>query len=270
METDVKAKAKQMLVTPKMAEQWLEKNTGNRPLSDRTVHYLFVQMKKGRWQISTDAIGFDEDGRLLNGQHRLNALIKYGKPLEMLVAFGLSPTAFKVLDTGRIRTAGDALGIGGYENPSAKAAIAKFMLMFKKGLRGSGSRESAISNTEIFDFCEKNPKVNEVHEKTLKITRKFKSIQNKYIGGLYWMFSDIDQKYADAFFELYSSGAGLTENHPVFILRQKLILDDQSIKKYPKMDKVAWTILAWNAFRQGKKLTRFRWNAKSDEFPKPI
>jgi len=188
------------------------------------------------------------------------------------VTTGLSPDAFAKIDTGKIRTSADVMGAHGISNPQAKSSIIKFLVQFRRGRfhSKSSSKRAGMSNTEVMTFCEKNPKVHAVHEASIKVTKDFKSIENRFIGGLYWMFSDIDQKYCDAFFQLYGTGIGLTETNPVFVLRQKLIADMQSHKKYPPKDKIAWVIIAWNYFRKDKKITKIKYNSDKDDFPKPM
>lgn len=269
---NVYVKTRQMLVTPEEAGLWLLKNISNRPISEYNIQYLLDQMRRKKWEISTDAIGFDTEGNLINGQHRLMALIRYNKPLEMLVGWGYKREAFNVIDTGRIRTAGDVLGANGVSNPNAKSAIAKFVMEFRKNhfYDRDSKKKSGISNADVLKFVQENPEIHEIHDITLKHCRKFKPIENRFIAGLYWIFRDIDKPTADNFIELYGSGAGMAVDNPIFVLRSKLISDIQSIKKYPTKDKVAWIILAWNAYRRGRKIKSIRFDASNGDFPKPI
>ena len=67
---------RKMTITPEIAREMLKKNTNNRPLSKRTLSRYVQLMKNGEWGITTDAIGFDVNGRLINGQHRLNEVVE--------------------------------------------------------------------------------------------------------------------------------------------------------------------------------------------------
>lgn len=77
-------------ITPAMAKEYLQHNTANyRSLNKYRVLSYSEDMKNGKWQFNGEAITFGKDGRLLNGQHRLHAIVKAGVPVEMLVIFGL-------------------------------------------------------------------------------------------------------------------------------------------------------------------------------------
>lgn len=99
------------IITPEYAERLLEKNTSNRNLRRDHVNNLARDMSEGAWRLNNDAICIANDGTLLNGQHRLNAIIKAGKPIKMLVAEGFSPDSYKVLDGGAKRSVADQLNI---------------------------------------------------------------------------------------------------------------------------------------------------------------
>ena len=94
-------------ITPEMAEQWLKKNPNNRSIRFATVKSYAKQMLAGDWDITGQAISFDTEGKLIDGQHRLSAIILAKKPVKMLVATGLRRT-FNY-DNGRQRVASDAI-----------------------------------------------------------------------------------------------------------------------------------------------------------------
>ncbi|MCD8302561.1 MAG: hypothetical protein LUC44_06035, partial [Prevotellaceae bacterium] len=68
-------------------------------------------------------ITFSEEGRLLNGQHRLKAVVKSGKTVRMAVMRGVSVKDFSVIDTGMMRTSSDILSIAQVPNYTSVASI---------------------------------------------------------------------------------------------------------------------------------------------------
>ena len=68
--------AKIVDITPEMAREYLEKNSHNRRLSERSVRNLATAIKNGEWQVNGEAIKVDKEGNLLDGQHRLSAIEK--------------------------------------------------------------------------------------------------------------------------------------------------------------------------------------------------
>jgi hypothetical protein len=100
-------------ITPKMAQEMLEYNTCNRPLSKNTVIKYAGMMKLGEWYLSHQSIAFTEDekGRLVlvDGQHRLAAVIQSGVPVKFSVIYHAIQTPY--IDTVRNRTFIDNLNI---------------------------------------------------------------------------------------------------------------------------------------------------------------
>lgn len=128
------------LITPEKAREYMKGNTYNRPLSKACVDALADQMRRGQWKMNGEPIIFSGSGKLLDGQHRLAAVIRSGTSVEMAVARGVDEDAFVTIDTGKGRTAGDVFAIAGikcYNNISA--GIARFGMMCKGRNAFSGS-----------------------------------------------------------------------------------------------------------------------------------
>lgn len=91
-------------VTPEMAKKWLATNTkGNRPTSSRVVGCYARDMAAGRWQLTHQGIAFNKTGELVDGQHRLAAIVEADVPVEMVVSTGFDVEYDSPLDQGRVR-----------------------------------------------------------------------------------------------------------------------------------------------------------------------
>ena len=75
-------------ITPAMAEKWLAKNLGNRHVRESHVATLVRDIRDGNWRQTGEAIKFDWDGRLIDGQHRLHAIVAAQTATRMLVVTG--------------------------------------------------------------------------------------------------------------------------------------------------------------------------------------
>lgn len=75
------------IVTPALAKIWLYQNKNNRSVRNQVVDNYAEQMKSGKWDLTGQGITFDENGDLIDGQHRLNAVIKADMPIEMLIVW---------------------------------------------------------------------------------------------------------------------------------------------------------------------------------------
>lgn len=127
--TEATLKFQTIYITPQQAEEWLSKNADSqRKLRDSVVNKYARDMVNGRWEITHQGIAFDSTGRLIDGQHRLAAVVKAGIPIKMLVFTDSLPTAYDHLDIGYGRTAVDVLkarGEGWITNELI--AVARFM-----------------------------------------------------------------------------------------------------------------------------------------------
>jgi len=269
--TQIKVNPK--LITPEEAAFVLEKsNTGNRKLNDRNVQFFLDQMRRGDWKVTADTIKFGKDGRLLDGQHRLQAIVKYGKPVEMFVAEGLDDSVFAVLDTGKNRSASDILSISGFSNSNQLAGCVRAILLYQQGYysdQGSAGRTSRATNANILKWAEKNPEIHEMIKFCYDIYRNFKYIPLAPLTMLYYIMSKKNQEQADAFFGKYGSGIDLSESSPIRLLRDRLIRDGQNKTKLSVRDKVALFIYAWNAYISKKRIQQLTLQ-KNYQFPKPL
>ncbi len=95
-------------VDPKTASEWLAKSRGNRPIRNEAIWRYAEDMSAGRWFVGHDAITFDKNETLINGHHRLKAVILSGKTISFLVRYGATEEEVSSFDQGLGRTAVDA------------------------------------------------------------------------------------------------------------------------------------------------------------------
>lgn len=98
-------------ITPDLAAQYLQKNIINRQLRKMYVESLAGDMKRGDFILSHQGIAFDVNGRLIDGQHRLNAVVMSGVSVPMWVTRNVGVGAFRVMDIGAKRTIADSLRV---------------------------------------------------------------------------------------------------------------------------------------------------------------
>lgn len=105
-----------LLVTPAMAAGWLTKNIKNRNLRETTVMAFARDMSRGAWSENHQAIAFGKAGNLIDGQHRLAAVVKSGKSIHFLVVRdmperfeGVKADVMDTVDRGNSRSVADIL-----------------------------------------------------------------------------------------------------------------------------------------------------------------
>lgn len=143
---------KMMTITPAMAMDWLEKvNNRNRPVSQSHVNVLARDMKDGKWGISHEGIAFDPNGILLDGQHRLWAIVEADTPIETLVFFNVPEEAIMIINGGRVRTLVDHLKLAnrdGYLTSHHTSTL--------KAMLGGAGVQPKLSHQETSEILKKH------------------------------------------------------------------------------------------------------------------
>ena len=85
-------------LTPDRARDYLRFNHGNRTISVTHVEGIVRDIRRGRWMMNAQPICFAQSGRLLNGQHRLSAVLQAGEPIDVLVLRGVPEEAWRTYD----------------------------------------------------------------------------------------------------------------------------------------------------------------------------
>ena len=237
---------------PEQAEEMLAANDENRPLKFRHVERLSAALRDGRWKPNGESIKISEDGRLLDGQHRLTACVKTGIPLTTVVARNVSKDAYATIDIGSKRTAADLLGKV-YKVPSSGgvAASIRWLVALRRG--------AAISNTQLDpdQVAEEYERNQHIVNYVNKVSH-FKICTPALAAALFFLFAEKDRNAADAFFYQLDTGEGLEAGDPVLILRNKLMsirIMTQRKTTISKDEMAAMIIRAWNARRANRKMS---------------
>jgi len=106
-----KIKTMHMPVSPQQAMHWLEKNQHNRPLTQSVVDRYARDMLMGRWKLTHQGIAIADDHTIIDGQHRLWAIIEAKLTVIMQVTTGLPLSSQDAIDGGLSRSARDVLAL---------------------------------------------------------------------------------------------------------------------------------------------------------------
>lgn len=248
-------------ITPDKAMKYLEMNVHNRPVHQKHVEFLVEEIKTGRWKLNGSSIVFNGD-TLIDGQHRLWAVITAGMPIRSIVVRGVDEGAFATIDTGVTRTGGDVLGIMGEKNPANLAAAARFVMAYEDKFKSDRKR---VANTKVIEMVKKNPGLSQSVEFIRR--SKCKVISKAIAAGLHFLMSKKDAALADELFAGLAHGFQPESGETFIALREKLIalLSATTYVKGPSI--AVFIIKAWNAKRDGKYLRVFR-HAVGEEIPK--
>lgn len=150
-------------VTPAMAAYWLEHlNKGNRHLSAIVAGRYAEAMKAGRWKLTHQAIAFDSEGHILDGQHRLQAVVMADMPMQFWVIPNGDRDTFAVLDVGRRRQAGHLID---HPHRNMIAAAARYVGAIDGTLTTgvtSGVLAGRVSNDRVIEVVEMWPELKDL------------------------------------------------------------------------------------------------------------
>lgn len=126
------SRTEKVLVTPEIAKRWLSQNTdSNRNVSNTTVEAYAREMAAGRWTLTHQGLAFNTTGELVDGQHRLHAIIASGASVVMMVTTGLRVEYNSPIDVGYNRTLAHLTG-----HSSRWVSVVRGLCMLEQGLPG--------------------------------------------------------------------------------------------------------------------------------------
>ncbi|HLY79784.1 MAG TPA: hypothetical protein VKQ70_10445 [Caulobacteraceae bacterium] len=145
------------VVTPAKALEWLQSAARNRHITDSVVRRYGADMQAGRWTLNGQGIIFNTEGQLVDGRHRLTAVVATECEVPMLVVRGAPPGAFETMDSGRGRTLAHTLQIEGTKNAAAVSAAARIVFAYVSGM----NLKHSATRMELLDLIRRHPLIDE-------------------------------------------------------------------------------------------------------------
>jgi hypothetical protein len=242
--------AHRVLITPDIAGQLLSQNNRNRRLVPGYVTEIAQKMLDGRFHEIGDTIKRGYDGSLLDGQHRLAAIIKSGISCWFWVIEGLDPATQDYMDTGHKRSIRDVFHIHGHAQAADLTAALKWVVFLeeKKPFYGPGS----LDGQQMLAAAERHLGLKD----SLYAARDAKYAGFKYSPSLaaafhYLMSCKSGADLADEFWDGLISGTGLEEGDQRLVFRDWLFKQAGVVRKPSKIEVAHHTINVWNGWRRG-------------------
>lgn len=258
-------------VTPEVAETWLGKNVNNRSVRKSGVNAIARDMESGAFIENGDSIRFDVNGNLLDGQHRLMGRVQSSTSGWMLIVRNLPSIAQDTMDDGKKRTMADTFDFHGIENNSTAAAVTRRVILWQNGVRSNSGGGYVPTKAEQNDLWRTDPTLRVAVEATVQMGKKG-LVPPSIVGLTWWLFSNIDAQACSEFWYGVSTGANLEPGSPILILRERVTAAVGTPGRVPESQLLAWTIKAWNLWRQDRTLSsNYRGFALKplERFPEP-
>lgn len=248
-------------ITPQVAENLLDNlYERQRAVKPQVVKRYAEAMRNGEWLTTGDTIKLSEDGKVMDGQHRLRAIVESGFTLEgAIIIQGVDEDAFNVMDQGRPRTFADWLtsdGVGKTANALAAAVNATFRYKYNSKFTVGGGVKPGI-NLLIQTYRDEN--IERWVTRGIELGRTFSFPSAPLIAFLY--VAELSQAAnVEEFAEALLKGEGLAATHPAYLARQALIkrMSLAPGKRLPADTYMTELVWCWNAFAEEREVDKIR------------
>jgi len=249
-------------VTPEMAHEFLGNNPSNRSINRNRVSTMANDMKNGRWVVSPQPLIFTKEGELMDGQHRLRAVIAADVTVDFSICYDADKSAMPIIDHIAPRTTADLLTIEGYLSAAIVAAISRKIVAYQNGSKSivssdqrggtSAGQGTSASKQEVAIFARSNyPALLDVARKASIICDKSKItlLSGSEVGFCLWVLKP--EHKAEEFLMKTIGGIGLVEGSPEHRLRG--LIERARIAKKSVMTSTELTAKIFQAFNASLK-----------------
>jgi hypothetical protein len=251
-------------ISPMVAEVLLEHNVKNRLPSPSAVKLYADAMKEGQWHYTHEPLLIARNRVLMNGAQRLTACINSNSNFVTDIWAGLEPSLFEWIDIGKKRNAGDLFHIDKIPHANVMAAISRMarsydrgnIMMFYAGLRPDQVRAAYVPEMQRSSECYGWFRTRTVMDKGHVVEIKKAICPPRFMAGLHYLCSRVDEKAADEFFKAVGEGYGEGKGDPRVVLRGVIERAKNAGAPLRPEALIGQTIKAWKFWRQGKQITR--------------
>lgn len=267
MQTNPEIKSKLMEITPDVAKKFLTRNTRNRDLRERLVESYANDMRNGNWLVNHQGIAFNENGDLIDGQHRLHAVVKSGVTVWMFVVKGLSDTVqngvllstMDTVDAHKPRSVADHLSINhGLDNSALQVATARMVVDIVCGYTGRITTPQAVKILTVYG---------KAIQHVVELSQMLPRLRSAPILGAFAFAYTTHPAQVDSFVMAFYSGADLKTGSPVLTLRNHMLHQPNTSRNSTTRSRVSE--IALNALYQyvtGAPWTRVSIGAYGNDF----
>lgn len=243
----------------------LEANTSNRPLSKSVVNGFAEAMKRGDWKVTHQGLAIDTFGVLVDGQHRLAAVIEADLPIQMTVFTDVPADTFDVLDTGKRRNAADALAIEGERSTHQLGSMLRTVWLYDNRPDSSWSGGNAsVTNPQILDTLAQNPAIRDYVAMGEQLSHEIGMIKSTGGAASYLVSRANPRRQVQPWFDGIIDGAGLARNDARLKLRNLMLnmarrQAREVQRRRDTREQVSLYLTAFNAWAGDQAVTRLRY-----------
>ena len=238
-------------VTPALARLLIDLNSDNNRNHKPTVSDAYCRdMENGKWVEETgQTLKIATNGRLVDGLHRVHAVLKSLKTVKFDLCFGLEPESAVVVDQNAARSIADIIRIAGGADISRSQAIVRRICAWERGLPMGFRSGDKATPVEVYERYLLTPQLFDA------AARRGGDCNNHNVGTplvsgtAFYLFCqhDDDAAVAHEFFDSLISGLGFDDtNTAIRMLRERMIRRRNDRLSATEM--LALYIRAWNRY----------------------
>lgn len=245
-------------ITPEDARILLEDPADkNRPLKRSVALKYARRMKANLWKLTGEPIILNEQGALLDGQHRLHGCIQSGVPFETVVLFG--DFKFTAMGQALVRGGDAAIALNvsdvrGHYVPMS--AISRLCIIHDRAMQRELSPYTQshamvdnwtdIDNSERVRWVQKNLRALELFQKVRTLASKSKLLSLSPTTAGWFLAERVSPEEAGPWFEGLITGSGLDRSDVRLLLRQSLSNRQGTLRsRVSGMELLHWIAKAW-------------------------
>lgn len=236
-------------LTPELAKHFLKRNIkNNRTIKKQNLAKIKSNIVEKIWNPMISMIILDENGNMVDGQHRCVGVIESNTPISILLLEGCPMSSLSSIDSGGIRTAADALKLAGATHVNELAAFIKARLNYQ---------QFGLSNTLIFQGPQTNYDIveNWDRENDIEVIKIGRQLRDSMTAGsiaayslFYYITQEINPYFSSRFF---SDFINLSNPMASLIIRRMVKMRD-SKRTVRDIDTFKIMVQAWNSYIRGE------------------
>jgi hypothetical protein len=257
--------AKIMIIDEEKAKRIMETNIDNRGLKRTIIERINRDIINETYYLNGEAIIISNDGRLLDGQHRIESVMETKISITTWVIIGVPYEYRTTFDQGTSKTVADYLKMDKVISSKNVAVSLKLLLTYKLGLEVTHKdlANRRWSRQELLTYYDTHSEYIQYALKTFgqnKFTKVTKSISS-IVAAHVLISREVPEKIVDTFFDtLTGTGANIESTNPILWLRNKLGELSDTRKKIESHSeyKLNFILRTWNAWIIKKKVSKLR------------
>ena len=243
------------MLTPQLAKRLL-KSIKDRPdiekkqrrVTESNSNLISHVIKNGYFRFNGESIIVSDKGYIMDGQHRLLAVIKTGIAIPVLIVYGIDEDAMDTIDQNKKRTPSDIFNINGYDTTISSVApsVARYDIHILGGSAvafSAGGRSNAVSSHELVSHYEANEGLKNGVDWAIRNACQGAPYTKPIIAYMHYATCHLNGASTE-FLSGLLTGAGLANDDPRLYIRTRIMKELTGTKKTPIHFKAAWLIRA--------------------------